>query len=187
MHLSLRSFPNILSLSRVPIAALFLVVYDGTEARRFWTGIGLLLVAVLTDIADGRLARACNTASKTGYFLDGIGDKVVYAAILMVIFREDPQQSLLTWLLVAREIILYALRALNVGGTATLARLRPLSLTYAIIIRLYFLGFFLQQGKTLYNLVQNDLVNWYVVLGYIAALIGYTYFYFLIKEVVKPS
>jgi phosphatidylglycerophosphate synthase len=185
MRLSQRDLPNILSLSRIPIAAAFVVVYDGTDTRRFWFGIGLLCIAVLTDMADGRIARAYDLTSRTGYFLDGIGDKVVYAAVLMVIFREDRQQALLAWLLVAREIILYALRAIAAGDEATLRRLRPLSLTYALLIRLYFLAFFLQQAESLYDSGGTRITNWYVLLGYLAALIGYFYFFLIAKQMAK--
>src|SRR5438128_11941287 len=105
MHPFHRHLPNVLSLSRIPIAAAFLITFSTREAAMFWSSMAVLAIALLTDVLDGRLARMWNTASTTGYFLDGLGDKVFYAAILLVIARENPAQTFLAWALIARELI----------------------------------------------------------------------------------
>ena len=181
MHVFGRNIPNMLSISRIPIAAAFLVAFDPGDTRRFWTAMGLLFVAIVTDVLDGRIARSYRLSSRTGYFLDGIGDKVVYAAILMVIFREDRQQNLIPWLLVAREIILYALRAISGGDLVTLARLRSLSLIYALLIRFYFLAFFVNQARVLFPSENLPSIEWYGLFGCMAAAVGYFYILLLVR------
>ena len=67
--------PNVLSVSRVPSALAFLVVYSNESLWRYETAILLALFALLTDVLDGWLSRRWNVTSELGYFLDGLGDK----------------------------------------------------------------------------------------------------------------
>lgn len=185
MRLLLKDVPNCLSLSRIPIAAIFLVLFDSDSESRFWWSFGFLCLAVLTDFFDGQIARAYGISSRTGYFIDGIGDKAVYTAVLLVIFREDRQQYLLPWLLIIREIILYALRAIEGAKSDTLKKLRKLSLLYALFIRLYFMAFLFQAAFKLHHLQIYFFTRWYISFGIIAAAFGYAYLYFLIKQMAQ--
>lgn len=66
----MRQLPNLISAARIPLAVLF-ILFDGLTAR-------LLIVAVagVSDWADGRLARATNSVSSTGIWLDPLADKI---------------------------------------------------------------------------------------------------------------
>ena len=79
------SLPNILTLLRIvaigPIVGLFYV--DAAWAA--WTAFGLFAVAGFTDFFDGYLARATGKVSKLGRFLDPIADKLLVAAVLMML------------------------------------------------------------------------------------------------------
>ena len=187
MHVVYRNLPNSLSLSRIPLAAGFLIAFDPTSVRRFWWSVAILGLAAFTDLLDGLVARACGLTSRTGYFLDGIGDKAVYAAILLVIFREDREVSLLPRLLIAREIILYALRAIEGGTQESLRDLRALSLFYATFIRLYFFGFLVEAACHLYGLDCPAEIRWYFLFGYAAAACGGAYLFYLAKRMARST
>ena len=147
----------------------------------------ILLLAFASDILDGYIARSYNLATPAGYFIDGIGDKVVYIAILLVIFREDQTQTLLPWLLIAREIILYALRAIEGGSVHILETVRMISLTYAFFIRLYFLGFFVACALPLYNFTPNKDVEFFPAFGYAATVSGFLHIVWLTRLMAKPT
>lgn len=73
--------PNLLSLTRLPLAAAFLLV-DGRTAR-----VALVGIASLTDFLDGWLARRGQT-SQLGALLDPIADKTfVFIAIAAFLFE----------------------------------------------------------------------------------------------------
>ena len=73
---TLWTLPNVVSLSRVALAAGF-VVSSGTGER-----LALVGVASLTDFLDGWLARRRNAASRWGALLDPIADRIfVLAAV----------------------------------------------------------------------------------------------------------
>ena len=80
------TLPNILTLSRifaVPLLA-YLLWWPGWT---FGYAMGFVLYGIisLTDYLDGYLARAQGTVSKLGIFLDPIADKIMVAAVILVL------------------------------------------------------------------------------------------------------
>lgn len=70
--------PNVLSLSRLPLAA---GVAWALLADRAWIGLTLFALAVLTDVLDGRLARARGQATRLGTLLDHGADASFVTAV----------------------------------------------------------------------------------------------------------
>jgi cardiolipin synthase len=80
------SLPNLLTLSRifaVPILVA-LLWYPGWELG-WLLGFGLYCLMGITDYFDGYLARAQGTVSKMGVFLDPIADKIMVAAVILML------------------------------------------------------------------------------------------------------
>lgn len=79
------SLPNLLTLLRivaiVPMVALFYV----EAAWANWAIFALFVAAGITDFFDGYLARATGQVSKLGRFLDPIADKLLVAALLLML------------------------------------------------------------------------------------------------------
>ncbi|QDM40422.1 MULTISPECIES: CDP-diacylglycerol--glycerol-3-phosphate 3-phosphatidyltransferase [Bacteria] len=80
------TLPNLLTLSRifaVPLLAFLLWWPDW----RLGYAIGFVVYCVIgfTDYLDGYLARAQGTVSKLGQFLDPIADKIMVAAVILVL------------------------------------------------------------------------------------------------------
>jgi cardiolipin synthase len=84
----LATIPNLISLSRLGMAGLF-IIFDGREQR-------LLLIAgaATTDFLDGYIARSSGLTSKWGALIDAIADRFfVFAAICSLLF----DGTLSTW------------------------------------------------------------------------------------------
>ncbi|GAA4036240.1 CDP-diacylglycerol--glycerol-3-phosphate 3-phosphatidyltransferase [Parerythrobacter jejuensis] len=80
------NLPNILTLSRifaVPLLAFF-IWWPGWEVG-FAIGFVLYALIGITDYFDGYVARAQGTVSKLGMFLDPIADKIMVAAVILVL------------------------------------------------------------------------------------------------------
>ena len=78
--------PNLLTLSRiiaVPLLAWFLW-WPGWAAG-YGAGFALYCLMGVTDYFDGYLARAQGTVSKLGIFLDPIADKIMVAAVILLL------------------------------------------------------------------------------------------------------
>ena len=80
------SLPNILTMSRI-FAVPFLVAllwWPGWELG-YLLAFGLYSLMGITDYFDGMLARSSGTVSKLGAFLDPIADKIMIAAVILVL------------------------------------------------------------------------------------------------------
>ncbi|MBO9622525.1 MAG: CDP-diacylglycerol--glycerol-3-phosphate 3-phosphatidyltransferase [Sphingomonas sp.] len=80
------TLPNILTLSRilaVPLLAAFLWWPEWRAG--YGVAFGLYCLMGITDYFDGYLARAKGTVSKLGIFLDPIADKIMVAAVILIL------------------------------------------------------------------------------------------------------
>src|ERR1700687_3969439 len=80
--------PNLLTLSRIaaiPLVAI-LLYFDGATWR--WAALILYAAACITDFLDGYLARSRRQVSDLGRFLDPIADKLLVAAVILVLVAE---------------------------------------------------------------------------------------------------
>lgn len=77
--------PNALSLLRIAMVPAFAGVFfsDLPHAHR-WAGL-IFLLAALTDMLDGRIARKYNKITRLGRVLDPLADKLMTAAALLCI------------------------------------------------------------------------------------------------------
>lgn len=81
LRAEIRRLPNILSLSRLLLAVLFIPA--GSGAR-----IALICLAGITDFLDGWLARRTNTTTRWGALVDPIADRVfVLVAIVTYVLN----------------------------------------------------------------------------------------------------
>lgn len=80
------SLPNILTLSRIFAVPILvgLLWFPGWEPG-WLAGFGLYCLMGITDYFDGYVARARGTVSKLGIFLDPIADKIMVAAVIVML------------------------------------------------------------------------------------------------------
>ncbi|GAB3439691.1 CDP-diacylglycerol--glycerol-3-phosphate 3-phosphatidyltransferase [Insolitispirillum peregrinum] len=107
------SLPNLLTMSRIVVIPLVIATFyfDSVESR--WLAVILFGSAAISDFFDGWLARRWNQVSALGRFLDPIADKLLVAAILMMLvgFGRLSHLSLLPAIIIlCREILVSGLR-----------------------------------------------------------------------------
>lgn len=107
------NLPNILTTIRILLVPILVVVlltrFDGKE----FVGLGLFLLASLTDLLDGYFARRFNVVSKFGQLLDPAADKILVAAAYVSLVELDSRVTP-SWMVVtilAREFAVGALRS----------------------------------------------------------------------------
>lgn len=182
-----KQVPNVLSLSRVPGAVIFLLLYSDTRPAAFIAAMVIATIAIVTDFLDGILARRWCVSSDLGYFLDGLGDKAFYFAVLLVMMREHATNDVLVWLLIAREVFLYALRSIDEHRADNMKRLRQLSRYYALFIRLYFLAFVVHDGLRIWGIAVPNVLNYSDAFGYIAVALGYASITALMRNIAQRA
>ena len=107
------NLPNILTSIRILLVPILVVVlltkFDGRE----FVGLGLFLLAALTDFLDGYFARRWNLVSRFGQLLDPAADKILIAAAFVSLVELDSRVTP-SWMVVAilaREFAVSALRS----------------------------------------------------------------------------
>ena len=111
------NLPTRLSLSRIIISFVFMICL--LNAALFWRVAALILfiLAVITDIYDGRLARSRNIITPLGQLLDPLADKILISAafISFVGMKEILVPAWMVVIIISREFCIMGLRLLACG------------------------------------------------------------------------
>ncbi len=110
------SLPNLLTLSRIVTVPLLvgLLWFPGWELG-YALGFALYCLMGVTDYFDGYLARAQGAVSRLGQFLDPIADKIMVAAVILMLVGTRHEAASITGVhLIAALVIL--LREIAVSG-----------------------------------------------------------------------
>jgi CDP-diacylglycerol--glycerol-3-phosphate 3-phosphatidyltransferase len=111
MHMTVPTMLTLLRIALVPVLVLFFYLpYD-------WSNMACVVIYVLaavTDIADGYIARRTGQTSSFGAFLDPVADKImVSTALVLLVQRQETYQAVFAIaaaIIVGREITISALR-----------------------------------------------------------------------------
>lgn len=111
------NLPNYITLGRIVVVPLLVVVLLTPVAEQ-WFGMSgyvmaiiIFIVAALSDIVDGQLARRRKQVSTLGKFLDPIADKLLISAALIVLVEKHLAPSWAVVVILGREFIVTGLRA----------------------------------------------------------------------------
>ena len=110
------NIPNLLTISRIVILPVIitLILMEGAWGEMaVWGGLGLYIIACITDYLDGWLARKMNQSTAFGTFLDPISDKIFVGALLIVfagLHRIYGVWLIPAILIIAREFLVSGLR-----------------------------------------------------------------------------
>ena len=105
------TLPNILTLSRIVAVPLLVILLWHPQPSHYALCFALYVLMGVTDYFDGYLARAQGAVSRLGVFLDPIADKIMVAAVIvMLVFTRDIDE----WNVVAAIVIL--VREIAVSG-----------------------------------------------------------------------
>lgn len=174
--------PNALSLLRVCIGPLVLVAYSNSNALRYKVSLLLLLVALLSDFLDGYIARKIENTSRVGYILDGIGDRAVYLALVLALLKAHPIPLILAWLLLFREIVIYAQRLMIDNWAVINMSVRRYSRWHALGIRCWFLGYLVADGLKIFKHIDPYHDSFFLLTKDVAAVITILVSYFALAK-----
>ena len=113
------TLPNLLTLSRILAVPILVFLLWRPEPVNYAITFVLYCVVGITDYFDGYLARARGKISKLGQFLDPIADKIMVAAVLVMLIasrRANPTPEIAglhiipALVILLREIIVSGLR-----------------------------------------------------------------------------
>jgi cardiolipin synthase (CMP-forming) len=94
----MRQLPNVISMSRLLLAAAF-VLTDGA-----WMRAGILGVAGATDILDGWVARKARLQSRAGALIDPIADRIFVLTAVSTLLFTGALTTTAYFILISRDI-----------------------------------------------------------------------------------
>ncbi|HZF20488.1 MAG TPA: CDP-diacylglycerol--glycerol-3-phosphate 3-phosphatidyltransferase [Burkholderiales bacterium] len=107
--------PNLLTWLRIVMIPVVIGVFYVPDAwltswQRNLIATSVFIVAAITDLLDGYLARKLNQTSAFGAFLDPVADKLMIAASLIVLVELERANAIIAFVIIGREIAISAMR-----------------------------------------------------------------------------
>ena len=108
------NLPNKLTLSRVIMVPFFVAFLLMTPQYHWfkWIAFGIFVIASLTDLLDGKIARKYNLVTNFGKFMDPLADKLLVCSALigMSALSQSAIPAWITIIIIAREFIISGFR-----------------------------------------------------------------------------
>ena len=106
------NLPNKLTVLRVimvPFFVLFMLTDLGGEAGK-WIALVIFYLASLTDMLDGKIARARNLVTNFGKFMDPLADKLLVCSAMICLIPTGQLPAWVVIVIIAREFIISGFR-----------------------------------------------------------------------------
>ena len=105
------NLPNKLTMFRVKLLPFFVVflLVDITTSDK-WIALAIFIVASLTDLLDGKIARKYNLVTNFGKFMDPLADKLLVCSALICLVSLGKIAAWMVIVIIAREFIISGFR-----------------------------------------------------------------------------
>lgn len=106
------NLPNKLTMFRVVLIPFFVffVLAPYFEGYGNYIATGIFIVASLTDLFDGKIARKYNLVTNFGKFMDPLADKLLVCSAMICLIEMDKLASWIVIVIIAREFIISGFR-----------------------------------------------------------------------------
>ena len=106
------NLPNKLTIFRVMLIPIFLVFLFLQDAIPFgkWIALAVFIIASLTDLADGKIARKYNLVTDFGKFMDPLADKLLTCSAMIALIELGRIPAWIVIVIIAREFTISGFR-----------------------------------------------------------------------------
>ena len=138
----------------VPFFVFFMLTDAGGAAGK-WIALAIFCVASLTDMLDGKIARARNLVTNFGKFMDPLADKLLVCSAMICLIATGQLAAWIVIIIIAREFIISGFRLVAADNGIVIAasywgKFKTVSLMAMIIVLIAdFGGVFYMIGNVL--------------------------------------
>lgn len=119
----MKNIPNILTVSRIFLVIIFVIMatladdsyFNNSHSQMYlmrWCAYILVILAGLTDLLDGYLARKFNIVSDFGALMDPLADKIFVTGTMLIAIEYRLMPAFIAVLVLCREFMVTGLRTL---------------------------------------------------------------------------
>ena len=117
------NLPNKLTVLRVILIPFFVVfmLVDVLGAYDKWVALAIFIVASLTDLLDGKIARKYNLVTNFGKFMDPLADKMLVCSALICLTALDKLPAWITIVIICRDFVISGFRLVAADNGVVIA------------------------------------------------------------------
>lgn len=133
--MSKMNLPNKLTIFRVILIIPFILLLLGSHEGWAWfqclpgfiteyadfIALGIFIVASLTDMADGKIARKYNLVTNFGKFMDPLADKLLVCSAMIALIQMGRIPAWIVILIISREFIISGFRLVAADNNVVIA------------------------------------------------------------------
>ena len=101
------NLPNKLTVLRMILVPVFMAVL---LLWNRWVALAIFIAASLTDLVDGKIARARGLVTDFGKFMDPLADKLLVISAMVIFVEQGTMPSWVCMVVIARELAVSGLR-----------------------------------------------------------------------------
>lgn len=119
------NLPNKLTTLRVimiPFFVFFLLWQNGENHTFRMIALALFIIASLTDLLDGKIARKYNLVTNFGKFMDPLADKLLVCSALICLIELNALPAWMVIIIISREFIISGFRLIASDNGVVIAR-----------------------------------------------------------------
>ncbi len=178
------TIPNLITLTRIILTPLFIIFLIQGRYRQ---ALIVFILAGMSDLADGLIARWWQQKSRLGSYLDPLADKLLMSASFVTLSISRIIPSWLTVMVISRDVIL-GLGALVLLLTDYPLVIKPsLAGKWTTTVQLLTVGLVLLAKARLWHLPPEALTAVYYITAGITAISGIHYIYGGLKLVSQQA
>ena len=138
------NLPNILTLSRLMISPVFMILLLVDNVYSRYSALALFILASITDLLDGYLARKRGQQTDFGKFMDPVADKILISLALVSFVALKVANTWVVMVIIGREFLIMGLRTLvayrrEVMQSSFMAKVKTFSQMTAVFGMLVFI------------------------------------------------
>mgnify|MGYP002672935253 CR=1 FL=1 len=117
------NLPNKLTILRTIMIPVFLIVLyiPGLGMKGDIIAAAIFIIASLTDLLDGKIARKYNLVTNFGKFMDPLADKLLVCSALIALIDLDRIPAWIVIIIIAREFIISGFRLIAADNGVVIA------------------------------------------------------------------
>ena len=167
----LYTISNLLSFIRLLLAIPFWILLNTDNRGPNNYAVILTLIAVITDVMDGYLARKFNQVSEWGKIVDPLADKVCVGIIIIQLFLHGKLMPALFWVIIMRDVIIFIAGIIVTKKIGMVLPSNYLGKGTVLVIGFYIIFLLLDLGQ--HQFVVNYLFILAILILSIASLVAY--------------